>query len=131
MRKFIFELYLIAALSAVAALGWDDDNDDSFILYQLVRLKRELMTFVSPTEAWSVLRNPTVMLDTIQRLSQFVMTSTVGVVTGEAFEQYEQGPHKGETKLKAHFLNQLPGASMRNQFKEFDRRIDLIERGWK
>lgn len=131
LRKFIFEAYLIAAISALAMFGWDDDEKDSFVLYQLVRLKRELLTFASPTEAWSVIRNPTVMLDSIQRLTQFTYSVTVGMTTGEAWEEYEQGPNKGEVKWKARLFNQLPIVGMRNQFVEFDRRIDLIERGWK
>jgi hypothetical protein len=132
VKKFLFELYVIAALAALAMFGWDEDDDkDSFILYHIVRLKRELSTFFSPTEAWSTLRSPTVALDTIQRLGQFVESVTVGVATGEAFEEYKQGPSQGEVKLWSQLQNKIPVWSQRNQFTELDRKIDLIERGWK
>lgn len=131
MRKFMFELYLITALAALAMFAWDEDEKDSFLLYQIVRLKRELSTFFSPTEAWSVLRSPTIAYDTIQRLGQFVNTTTTGILSGEAFEEYKQGPSKGEVKIWSQLQNKIPVWSQRNQFEEFDRRIDLIERGWK
>jgi hypothetical protein len=131
IRKFIFEMYLIAALAALAMFGWDDDEKDSFVLYHIVRLKRELSTFFSPTEAWSVLRSPTVALDTIQRLAQFTDSVTTGLMSGEAFEEYKQGPNRGEIRIWSQLQNKIPVWSQRNQFEEFDRRIDLIERGWK
>lgn len=132
VKKTLFELYLIAGLAALAFFGWDEDDDrDSFVLYHIVRLKRELSTFFSPTEAWSVLRSPTVALDTIQRFGQFVDSVTTGVVTGEAFEDYKQGPNKGEMKIWSQLQNKIPFWAQRNQFTDLDRKIDLIERGWK
>lgn len=127
LKKAIFEAYLIASLTALAMFGWDEDEKDSFVLYHIVRLKRELSTFFSPTEAWSTLRSPTVALDTIQRLGQFVSF----VVSPEGYEEYKQGPNKGEVKAWAAIQNKIPLWAQRNQFNDLDRKIDLIERGWK
>lgn len=131
-KKFLFEVYTIAALSALVMFGWDDDDDkDSIILYHLVRLKRELMTFFSPTEAWSVLRSPTVALDTIEKFSEFVGSVAVGTWTGRSFKDYESGPNKGEMRIWAQLQNKIPVWSQRNQFTDLDKKIDLIDRGWK
>jgi hypothetical protein len=131
VKKFLFEMYVIAILTALSMFGWDDDEKDSFVLYHIVRLKRELSTFFSPTEAWSVLRSPTVALDTIERFTQSIYSLTVGVASGESFEEYKQGPNRGEMRIWAQLENQIPVWSQRNQFVELDRKINLIERGWK
>ncbi len=131
-KKFLFEVYTIAALSALVMFGWDEDDDkDSIVLYHIVRLKRELMTFFSPTEAWGVLRSPTVALDTIERLAEFTGSVAFGVWTGRAFEDYESGPSKGETRIWAQLQNKVPVWSQRNQFEGLDKKIDLMDRGWK
>ena len=130
IKKMLFEMYLISALAALAMLlgGDNDDDETGFLVYQIVRLKRELSTFFSPTEAWSTLRSPSVALDTIQRFTNFV-GSTVDFTNWQ--EEYEQGPNKGENKVWAAIQNQIPIWSQRNQFVDLDRKADLIERGWR
>ncbi len=131
-KKFLFEMYVIAALSALATFGWDDDDDkDSFVLYHMVRLKRELSTFFSPSEAWSILKSPTVAMDTTDRFGKIVWSVLGGMATGEAFEEYESGPRKGEVRLWAQIKDYVPVWSQRHQFEGYDKRIELIERGWK
>lgn len=134
VRKFLFEMYTIAILSALAMFGWDDDDKDSFALYHIVRLRRELSTFFSPSTAWDVLRSPTVALDTIERATDFVSQITqvpIDLARGKDIATYKQGPNKGESKAWVNIQNKLPIWSQRHQFEDFDKRIEIIERGWK
>lgn len=135
IKKFLFEMYVIAGLTALAMLGWDDDDDrDSFALYHIIRLRRELTTYFSPTTAWDVLRSPTVALDTIEKSSEFiwgVVSAPVLLLQGKELPEYEQGGNKNEKKIWVQIKNKVPVWSQRHQFEDFDKRIDLIERGWK
>lgn len=135
IKKFLFEMYVIAGLTALAMLGWDDDDDrDSFALYHIIRLRRELTTYFSPTTAWDVLRSPTVALDTIEKASEFtwgIVSAPVLLLQGKELPEYEQGVNKGQKKISVQIQNKIPIWSQRHQFTDFDKRIDLIERGWK
>ena len=61
VKKSLFEVYTIAALSVLLMSLWGDggEEDDSFIRYQMARLRRELISFSSPTTAWDILKSPT------------------------------------------------------------------------
>lgn len=135
IKKFLFEMYVIAGLSALSMLGWDDDDDkDSFALYHIIRLRRELTTYFSPTTAWDVLRSPTVALDTIEKASEFtwgIVSTPILLLEGKDLPEYEQGINKGEKKIWVQLQNKVPIWNQRHQFDDFDNRIDLIERGWK
>ena len=39
VRKTIFELYVIAGLSVLMFAGFDDDDQDSYALYMLARMR--------------------------------------------------------------------------------------------
>lgn len=131
IRKTIFELYMIAGISALMMLAWDDDDRDSYTLMMLARMRRELMTFFSPNTAWDVLRSPSVALDTIEGLSKLTYYSSVGMLTGEAYKLYEAGPRKGESRIESTIKDRVPVLSQRHQFDDLEKKIQLIERGWR
>src|SRR5690606_27208038 len=130
LRKTLFEMYVILGTTMLMMFAWDDDDKDSYTLMLLARMRRELMTFFSPSTAWDVLRSPTVVMGSMEGFGKTVYTLTLGLASGEALDVYEQGPRKGETKIEAAIKDMIPVWSQRNQFEDMERRVRLIQRGW-
>jgi hypothetical protein len=65
-------IFLIKALAG----GDDDDKNQSyvynFILYQMIRMQSETAAFISPIDAYRVIRTPSAMTTTIERMIKFV-----------------------------------------------------------
>lgn len=130
IRKTLFELYLIMALTAVMGLAWDDD-DESYTKYMLARIRREVSTFYSPSTLWDVLRSPTVALnlvDGFRKIQDDTFNSLGAVIWGEEQPMYEQGPYKGEYKLPADLKRQF-GLGFEKQFDDLDVKTRIIQRG--
>lgn len=131
IRKSIFELYAIVALSMLLWLGWDDDdNSESYLHYLTARVRRELVTFISPSSLWDVLRSPTVALSTIDGFTK-IQSSLIGsigaVITGEDQPIYEAGPYKNQNKVFADVERQF--FPFLKQFEGLDDKSRLIETG--
>lgn len=67
IRKTLFQLYTVAVLTAVGMFAFDED-DDSYLVYMMARVKREIMTFGDPITAWEVLRSPSILMQTVKGL---------------------------------------------------------------
>jgi len=129
IRKSLVELYLIAGISVILmlALGGDED-DDSYPLYMLARIRREMMTFLNPMTAWDVLRSPTVAMRTISDLMKVTyhgMDAMGALATGEELDRYKSGPGKGDIKI----LHDLKPILALDQLEDLDTKIRLITRG--
>ncbi len=75
----------------------------SFMAYQAVRLKTELLFFVQPMEAMRILRSPAATMSVFEntyKLMQQVFTP---------FDRYEQGSWKGKPKISKTLNNFVPG----------------------
>lgn len=130
IRKSTFELYAITALSMLLWFGWDEDDDESYLRYMTARARRELMTFISPTTAWEVLRSPTVALNTIegfQRIGASMIGAVGAAVSGEEQPIYKLGPYKDQERWSADLERQF--IPFRKQFEDMDRKTNLIIKG--
>ena len=130
IRKTLVELYLVMGMTMIMASAWAEDDDDSYTLYMLARMRRELLTFVSPTTAWDVLRSPSVALSTVEDFQKIIwhfMDATGAILTGEQLERYQSGPGKGQTKL-FHSLKPILAV---DQLRDLDTKTRLITRGWR
>jgi len=85
----------------------DDDNDDekfwSFLAYQALRLKAEILFFVLPNQTMSILRSPMASMSFVENLIK---------LSGQMWninDVYERGPWKGEPKIKKTLTNMTPG----------------------
>lgn len=131
IRKSLLELYIIGALSLAMFMLGGDDNDESYTIYMLARIRREMMTFASPTTAWDVLRSPTVVMNTIggfHRILSDVGASAWALGEGEDMPIYKSGPGKGHDKLLFDINRQL-GTNFIYQFNDLDTKTRLISGG--
>ena len=85
----------------------DDDYEErrmAFLAYQAARLKSEMLFFISPPEAWNILRSPMASMSVIENAFKLL-----GQMTSEPFDKYEKGPWKGQYKVAKFGTNMLPG----------------------
>jgi hypothetical protein len=132
IRKTLFELYSLVALSLLFALGWDDD-EDSYAKYMVARVRRELGAFISPTSLWDVLKTPSVAMSSIDGMSRIIydtQNSIGGMVLGEDQPVYERGPGKGQNKLWFDIKRQS-GLNSLTQFEDLSSKIRVISTGYR
>lgn len=131
IKKTLLELYIISGLSLAMFMLGGDDNDESYSLYMMARIRREMMTFMSPTTAWDVLRSPTVAMNTIggfHRIIGDVGSAAWAIGVGEDIPEFKSGPGKGHNKL-LYDLNRQLGTSFLYQFNDLDTKSRLIQGG--
>jgi hypothetical protein len=102
--SFLTMAILLANL-AISKLKEGDDEDErawSFIAYQALRLRAELLFFVKPDETLSILRSP---------MAAMSMAENIIRLSGQIFhpgERYERGPWKGQPKIQKTITNMIP-----------------------
>jgi hypothetical protein len=107
------------------------DDDDSYAKYMIARIRRELMTFISPTTAWDVLRSPTVAMNTIESVMGFLSTGQEAIWaygSGEDLPTMERGPGKGMTKI-GYRTKRLFGLDADMQFEDMGSKSRIIMNG--
>lgn len=133
IKKAMFDLYAITALTlGLIMLGSGDEDDDSYALYMMARVRRELMTFISPTTAWDVLRSPTIALNTIGGFNRIIgatIDATGAILTGEDLAVMKRGTGKGQNELLFRILQQSGGAGFLYQFDNLTQKTQLIQSG--
>lgn len=130
IRKTMFELYIIMGLTVAMAMLANSD-DDSYALYMMARVRRELMTFMSPATAWDVLRSPTVAMNSIggfHRILNDMGSSGWAFVNGDEQPVYQSGPGKGHNKLLFD-IGRQSGLNWTNQFEDMARKTRLVSGG--
>ena len=131
IRKTMFKLYTIAGLGLLLFAGFDEDDDESYAKYMAARIRRELLTFMSPTTAWDVLRSPTVALNTIESAGNLLATSMDSgwnFISGKDQEVMQRGPGKGELKL-LYKAKRFWGMNAEYQFEDLDTKTRFIMKG--
>jgi hypothetical protein len=87
-------------------LGGDDDDEitysDEFIMYQLLRLKSEILFFLSPFEAMKILRSPAASMSVFENTFQLFKQAM------NPLEVYERGPWEGQLKVYKRLVNMVP-----------------------
>lgn len=132
IKKALVDLYLISALSlAMFALAGGDD-DDSYVLYMLTRIRRELLTFINPVTAWDVVRSPSVVMNTIggfHRIIDDIGSSGWATIHGEDQPVYKSGPGKGVNKLLFDVGRQTGVNGWLYQFDNLEQKTRLMQGG--
>lgn len=86
-------------------MGGDDDElaySDEFLMYQLLRLKSEILFFLSPFEAMKILRSPAASLSVFENVAQLFQQAM------NPLEVYERGPWEGQLKIYKRLVNMVP-----------------------
>jgi hypothetical protein len=98
---------IILANVAIAAIKEIDDDDEermwSFMAYQALRLKAELLFFVSPGDMWDIMRSPMASMSVVENIFKLF-----GQMMTPA-DRYERGPWKGHLKIEKTLTNLTPG----------------------
>ena len=123
LGEMIFLIGTWIMIKALMGAMEDDDEDEwymSFLAYQAVRLKTELL-FFSPSlvEPLRILRSPaatmSVVENTIRLFSQLL---------SDPFEIYERGNWKGKPKITKHMINFVPAWRQVYRLKYVDDQIN-------
>lgn len=132
IRKTMVDLYMISALTlAVLALSGGDD-DDSYVKYMAIRIRRELLTFIDPSNAWDVLRSPSVLMNNINGMHKIIWdvgSQGWANMTGDDAPVYKSGAYKGENKLWADIQRQIGMHSLLHQFDDLEKKSRLMTGG--
>jgi hypothetical protein len=111
VRRTITEAAFVTLAIVVArfALAKVDDIDDegderywAFVAYQAARLKAELLFFISPKEAMSILRSPAASISMVENIIK--LFGQMGAMR----DVYERGPWKGKPKIHKTLANLTP-----------------------
>lgn len=132
IRKTLFELYSLVGLSLLFALGWDDD-EDSYAKYMVARVRRELGSFISPTNLWDTLKTPSVAMSSIDGMTKVIydtQNSIGAMILGEDQPVYERGPGKNQSKLWFD-LKKQSGLGALTQFEDLGSRIRVQANGYR
>lgn len=133
LRRFMRELSLITMVTtSLAILGYlsgDDDEKDyvknkalNYSINQLVRIQRDLTTYMSPNSFASIMRNPAPITGTLIDFTN-IAGSVVSTVLGEPYS-YE-GTEKEYLKVPRAVEKATPFArQVRSLLDKFDRQID-------
>ena len=104
----------------------DDDDENkmmwNFMAYQALRLRSELLFFISPTAAMQILRSPaaavSVLENTIKLFTQ---------VTGPGWEEYQQGPWKGHLKIEKTLIDMSIGVKQVYRLRNLAQQVQMMK----
>lgn len=99
----------------------DDEWEDrmwSFMAYQTVRLKSELLFFINPFETMAILRSPVASMSSAENL---ITLLSMLMHPLDLNERYERGPWKGKLKIVKPLTNMVPA------YRQYYRIRDLRE----
>lgn len=107
LMRTALEMVNVAILMVLfRVLAGDDDDEvtyaDEFIMYQLLRLKSEILFFLSPSEAMKIFRSPAASLSVFENLAQLFKQAM------NPLEEYERGPWEGQLKIYKRLVNMVP-----------------------
>lgn len=80
IKRVIAELTIILSLAAIATLlisAGDDDEElkknfaYNFVLYEIIRMRSETSAYISPNDAYRVVKSPSAMTSTLERVIKF------------------------------------------------------------
>lgn len=121
----VVSLILAMILIKVATkLASDDDKEGdlfwNFMSYQVLRLKSELMFFISPPQAMKILRSPAASISVVENIFKILQD-----LTGPGFEEYEQGPWKGHLKIEKKLIDMTIGVRQYFRLRDIGEQIPL------
>lgn len=127
MKKTAMELSMwigafVVGLTLKSLTGeWDDDDPEkeaaNFVINQLTRAQTDIAMYVNPLEAMKIVQDPVPALKTLKH-TQALLSETARLFTDDSLE-YEQGVHKGRSKLGVAFQNFLPGFTQFPRFRSY------------
>jgi len=124
---FMILTILFTALTSVA--GDLDEDKDAYLLqavnmarYVALRSSQELVFFISPMDAISILRSPAASISSLENTAKFAKR----IATFNAFEKYET-PDLYEYKIEKDFINMIPIVRQWYRLQSVDDVIDLMQ----
>jgi len=118
MKRVIAELSIIVTSTALISIlkSLPDDDDDelkdnyayNFMLYEMVRMKSETASYIWLPDAYRVVRSPTAMTGTLDRVIKFTNQFFFTWDPDELSYKRDQGVwNKGDNKSWAYFLKMI------------------------
>jgi hypothetical protein len=117
MKRVIAELATIVTTTALIAIltSMGDDDDElkdnyayNFTMYELVRMKSETSSYISPKDAYRVVRSPSAMTSTLERVIKFTDQFFLTWDSDDLEFKRKSGVwDKGDNKSWAYFLKMI------------------------
>ena len=109
------------------AKGLGDDEDKelvmwNFLAYQALRLKSELLFFVSPTASMQILRSPAASMSMVENTIKLVTQ-----VFGPGWQEYQQGPFKDQLKIKKTLIDMTVGVKQYYRLQSLGQQVNLMQ----
>lgn len=114
LGEFMTAAVLFALAVALKNIGDDDEKGETkyyLAAFYALRLQKELITFINPTEIISTLKSPSVALTMLERTKTLIMQllyDGVGVITGQGLEVYKSGLNRGKYKIGEDIKDLIP-----------------------
>jgi hypothetical protein len=114
IKRTIAEITIILSITAMimmlTALGDEPDEEAvkksyayNFLMYELVRMRSETASYISPTDAYRVVKSPSAMTSTLERAIKFGNQILPWNIT-EDYQRRSGIWEKGDNKAWAYFL---------------------------
>lgn len=120
----VVALIMVMVIASIALGLRDDDDKDkrswNFIAYQALRIKSELLFFISPSAAMQILRSPAAGIS----MTEDVIKLTTQVF-GSGYEDYQQGPWKDHMKIEKTLVDLTIGAKQYYKLRDINEIVDL------
>ena len=94
----------------------------NFMAYQALRLEAEFRFYTSPMEAMKILRSPAASMSMVEGLAQLASQ-----LTGPGWQEYQQGPFKGDLKLKKTLIDLTVGVKQYYRARELGEQVGLMK----
>jgi len=129
MRKNLTELMFLTVVSALALLlkATSDDDEDKvkylcfFWINNLTRIQTDMLFYVDPQQFKTILRDP-VPVAVLITDAQKTIGRTLNLLGGGE-DEYQQGPHKGQSKAGVAWKKMIPGLSIGDRFDNMYQQI--------
>jgi hypothetical protein len=94
----------------------------NFMAYQALRLEAEFRFYTSPMEAMKILRSPAATMSMVDGIAKLASQ-----LTGPGWQEYKQGPFKGDLKLKKTLIDLTVGVKQYYRARELGEQVSLMK----
>lgn len=114
LSEFMTAAVLFALAVALKNIGDDDEKGETkyyLMAFYALRLQKELITFVNPSEIISTLKSPSVALTMLERTKTLILQMLydgVNVIAGNGLEVYKSGLNRGKYKIGEDIKDLIP-----------------------
>jgi hypothetical protein len=124
LSEVVFLIATLILAGIFLAKAKDDDDDElmySFLAYQALRFKAELLFYTNPAETMALLRSPMATMSTFENLGKLCKQLE------KPGELYQRGPWKDHLKMEKIWWDFVPGARAFFQTRDIKSQLNFLK----